>query len=412
MKSEWIQKYHEATQRQRDTADFLIGFNANIDEIHSSNNLDTDNVPSKHVEKVKNLGELKREVKYTEENEKSEEVELDFKPDLEEEQKRIGGQGGIMSNFLAGQGKGVIFYTPFLSNELADEMNEKILYPTVDGDFVLKNIRDASNSDRTKKNLVFELESSHRVIFSRKLRGFGPYFRKGVEENLEELENGVDRAIFSGFHDVTGNMESKLKKASDQLENIELTSHLEFVQRDETDELVIEHILPEMDSIGLDEEEVKKMGEILGVETGEGSLGESFSVAQELIFNHDISRVHVHTLRYHVTIAEKDYEISKERIRDSMLYGELSALIAADTGEFPEKEDYNDFDMENKHLHRLDELEHFSDFFEVPDFPETGMAELKGLKVVAIPTLIHEDPDHVVGLGDIISAGAFTGEII
>ena len=411
MKSEWIERYREAGRRERRSADLLVGFNANIDEIHRSEELDLQNVRPQHVEKVTSLKGLKKEIKYAELEEKSEEVELDFKPDLEPDKKRIGGQAGIISNFLTSQGKGVIFYTPFLSNELADEMNEKILYPTIDGDFVLKNVKDASNSDRTKKNLVFELEGSHRVIFSRKLRGFGPYFRKGVEENLKELENGVDRIIVGGFHDVTGNMESKLQKASKQLEKLDKTIHLEFVQRNETDELVVENIVPEVDSIGLDEEEMKELGKHLGVEADEGSLGEAFSVAQELIFNHNLSRVHIHTLRYHVTVVEKNYEISEEKIRDSMLYGELSALLTAGSGEFPHREDYKDFDMDDKHLHRLDELEHFSDFFEVPDFPETGIAEIKGLKVIAIPTLIHEDPGHVVGLGDIISSGSFTGEI-
>ncbi|PSH00810.1 MAG: hypothetical protein BRC30_01575, partial [Nanohaloarchaea archaeon SW_7_46_7] len=62
-------------------------------------------------------------------------------------------------------------------------------------------------------------------------------------------------------------------------------------------------------------------------------------------------------------------------------------------------------------IERLDELEHFEDFFDLNGFVETGIACVDDLKVVAIPTIIHENPDRLVGMGDIISAGAFVGEL-
>lgn len=412
MKQEWVEKYRNAAEKNRDLSDLLIGFNANIDEIYDIEDLDLDfeNVPATHLEQVNDLKDLKAELEYASRNEISEEVELDFDPDFEGGDSRIGGQAGIMSNFISNQSSGVIFYTPFLSEELTDHLNEKILYPTVDGGFVLKNVKDASNSDRTKKNIVIELQGSQRVIFSRKLRGFGPYFRKEVENNLDELENGADKAILSGFHDVVGNNEAKIKKAAEQMKKIELPIHVEFVQREETDNLVLEHIIPEANSIGLDEAEMHKIANLLDVETDEGSLGEAFNVAKTLIHQKKVSRVHIHTLRYHVTVTEKDYDVSPEKIRDSMLYGELAAIQAAEKGGIPEPEDFNSFKMENKHLHHLDELEDFEEFFDKADFALTGITEVKGLNVVAIPTLIHEDPAHVVGLGDIISSGSFLAE--
>ena len=99
--------------------------------------------------------------------------------------------------------------------EYRSKMNEKILTPVMDGKFVLKNVKDSVSADRTKKNIIIEYENdaTHRVIFSRKMKGFGPYFRKGIEDNFDVLEENVDRAIFAGYHDIEGNMEAKMKKA-------------------------------------------------------------------------------------------------------------------------------------------------------------------------------------------------------
>ncbi|EHK00758.1 hypothetical protein HRED_11237, partial [Candidatus Haloredivivus sp. G17] len=45
------------------------------------------------------------------------------------------------------------------------------------------------------------------------------------------------------------------------------------------------------------------------------------------------------------------------------------------------------------------------------EFVETGKALIEDYKVCAIPTLIHEDPKRLVGMGDLISSGAFAYEL-
>lgn len=416
MKQNWLEKYQHVSEKTRGSADVLTGFNANIDVIHSLEDLDLDlnNVRARHVEKVENVQELKQELKHCFENGINEEVELKTGIDLGEGVEKVGGQAGIMSNFLSNQNNAVVFYTSFLSEELAGKMNENILSPVMDGKFVLKNVRDTVTADRTKRNIIIEYENNGdtgRTIFSRKMKGFGPYFRKGIEDNFQQLEENTDRAVFSGFHDVEGNMSAKLKKAEKQLGKLSTPIHLEYVHRDETAELILEHVVPQVQSIGLDEDEALRLAELIEVEVSEDlSLGDAFQISSDLI-DMGLKRVHIHTYRYHLTVTRGDYEVAPEKVRDAMLYGELSAIIAAEKGGLPEPADYPDFTMENKHLHRLDDLEHFEDFFELESFVETGIAELHGLNVVAIPTIIHEDPARLVGLGDVISSGAFIGEI-
>lgn len=417
MKQEWLDKYRKTSRKERESVDVLTGFNANIDLIYNldSLKLDLGNIEAEHVEKVSNKVELRKQMKYAYNNRINEEVELEYDPELGKARERVGGQAGIMSNFLSKQQNGVIFYTPFLSEDMARKMNEKILTPVMDGKFILKNVRDSISADRTKKNVIIEYknDSTRRVIFSRKMKGFGPYFRKGIEDNFDVLEENVDRAIFAGYHDVEGNMEAKMKKAKNQLQKFGKPIHLEYVHREGTVELIMEKILPYVDSIGLDEDESRALADQIDLDiSSDLSLGDAFRLAQELINdNQKLERVHIHTYRFHVTVCDEDYSIEEDRIRNAMLYGELAAITTADIGEIPEADEIKGLDMDEIHVHRLDDLEHFEDFFDLEDFTRTGKATVDNFKVVAIPTLIHENPERVVGLGDIISSGAFIGEL-
>lgn len=414
----WIERYKNSTRLADKSTDALIGFNANIDVIHQTSDLDFDlsETEPELVDKLSTLDELKASIKYCIEKGENNEVDID---DLELEldgEEHIGGQAGIMSNFLAGTGNGVIFYTPLLSDELAEEVDEKVLYPVIDGEFMLKNVKDASNTDRTKKNHIFEFsneDNTGRLIVSDTLKGFGPYFRKGVEDNLDIIQDNIDCAVFSGFHDIEGNKEAKLKKSAKQLHMIENPVHLEFVNKNtETTTLILEQILPEVDSLGLDETEFRRLSELLEIETleDEFSLGEAFDTSRKIIQKFDLSRIHLHTYRYHLTVTTEDYPNPIHEIQESMLYGEVAAIQSADTGHIATEEDITKFDMDDKEINGLHELRHFGDFFDLEDFEESGTAEIDGFKVAAIPTVIHHDPERTVGMGDIISSGAFTSE--
>lgn len=400
-----------------ESVDVLTGFNANIDRIHNVSDLDPDlsDVEPELVKNITSIDELKKSLSYCIENSENREVSFDIDIGLEGEDF-IGGQAGIISNYLSGNGNGVIFYTPLLSEELANKMNEKVLYPVIEKEFVLKNVRDASNTDRTKINHIFEYneERSGRLILSDKLKGFGPYFRKGVEDKLEVIQENVDCGIFSGFHNIEGNKEARLKKSALQLEKLKIPIHLEYVHKDkETARLLAKYIFPHVDSIGLDETEFKELTDLLDHKEIEGNvnLGQAFEHSQDIIEEFGISRIHLHTYRYHITVTENDYSVPAERVRDSMLYSEISAIQRAETGEIPDIAQVKDFDKKGKTLSGVKELEDFGNFFNLSSFKETGVGKAEGYRVVAIPVLIHEDPERTVGMGDIISSGAFTSEL-
>lgn len=365
-------------------------------------------------DEIESLDQLKSALAYCQEN--GENHEVDYSDlELESGKKYIGGQAGIVSDFLAQTGNSAIFYTPYFSQELAEMMDERILYPvSEDNGFVLKSVRDSVNSDRTKKNHIFEFDSGKtgRLILSDSLKGYGPYLPKQVEGSLDLLEENVDCFFLSGFHSASGNTEAKILKAEKQIAGIEKPVHLEYVHDPDTSDLVVDRIVPEVDSMGLDETELGLLCEMKNIDCPEEpNFGEAFAALKQLIEKLGLKRIHLHTYRYHIALEKQSFGASLETLRDSMLYGELSAIQSADKGRIPDSEDLKDFDMEGKHLQGVEQLEDFGDFHGIKEFSTRGTAEIDGLKLVGIPVIIHEDPERTVGMGDLISSGAFSSEM-
>ncbi len=405
----------KASSIEREELSVLTGFNANIDHIYDFDAIDVDleSVESELMERVEGPEELKQVLSHcVETGENVEVLGRYMAKEFPEANRQLGGQGGIIAEFMNRTGNYSIFYTPFLSKELADMMSEEIVYPVIDSGLKLKRIKDAVNTDRTKENMIVEIdgEKTCRMIVSDRLEGFGPYFRKGIEERIETLDRNIDAAVLSGFHDADGNFSAKIDKAEIQIGLLNTPAHLEYVDMQEKkSKKILRDLLPEFDSVGLDENEALEVAEIKGMDVeDELSLGEAFQLSKRLL--EDVDRVHIHTYRYHVVFAD-DYDIRPEKIRESMLYAENCAIAAADTGELPDTDDLRELGLEGKHLHRLDDLEDFAHHLGLEDFVETGIADINDITVVAIPTLIHEDPERVVGLGDIISSAAFTAEL-
>ena len=59
----------------------------------------------------------------------------------------------------------------------------------------------------------------------------------------------------------------------------------------------------------------------------------------------------------------------------------------------------------------MDSLEDMANHLDKEEFVETGVYSGSDIKVVAIPTLVEEDPSRVDGLRTVSSSGAFTEEI-
>ena len=417
MKDIWRKKFKDKAENPGIGGfQVLTGFNANIDRKIDFEELDWNLVRPEELDEVKSIEEVKKVLSYAIQNGKNLEVDAsNLDHSFETGETSIGGQAGIMANFLSGLEGSVTFYTPLLSEKLAQNIDEKVLHPYFDGDFTLKNVRDSSNTDRTKENIIIEFKEpkSGRLILSDKLRGFGPYFRSGIADNIKLVDENIQGALLSGFQNIQGNKEAKIEKARQQLQEIDSKIHLEIADTEkEKFKLIGNEILPLVDSIGLDETEALKIAEVSDKDYSEPlKMGEAFDLMKNLMEETALERCHLHTYRYHLLVAEKGYGLDLEVLRDGMIFGELSAIKCAEKGRIPNLEDFKGLDFEDIHVKNLDELEDFADFFNLDEFVETGKALIEDYKVCAIPTLIHEDPKRLVGMGDLISSGAFAYEL-
>ena len=418
MKQEWRDKYKEIAKSPGiENFQVLTGFNANIDRKIEFEDLDWSlNVDPEKKSEVSNLEDVKQVLKYAIENGENLEVDAtNLNQTFEEGEKSLGGQGAIMSNFLSGLNGSVTFYTPLLSQNLADMMDDRVLHPYFDKEFSLKNIRDAANTDRTKENIIIEFKKpkSGRLILSDKLRGFGPYFRSGISENIRLIDENIEGALLAGYQNIKGNREVKIEKSKKQLQKIESRKHLELADTERSlFNIIGSEIIPLVDSIGLDETEALKLAEMAGKESSEDlGIGEAFDLLTDLMEETGLVRCHLHTYRYHLLIASEDYWADKDILLKSILFGEVSAIKSAEENKIPDIDDFGELNFDDKHIKKLDELEKFQEFFQLEKFVETGKAEIDGHKICAIPTLIHENPKRLVGMGDLISSGAFAYEL-
>ncbi|PSG99986.1 MAG: hypothetical protein BRC28_01820 [Nanohaloarchaea archaeon SW_4_43_9] len=413
LERKWIEKYMESLNLLGRTAKVFTGFNVNIDVAHGEKfELDK---PPEIGDRVENIEELKAALRYCKENGENHEVDYSELEIGRGKKRQIGGQGGIMSNYLAETGNEVILYTSLLSEELSEIMSEKILYPVEDDNILyLKNIQNAVNSNQTKINHIFEFEGekSGRLILSGRLKGYEPYLPHDLEEDLPLIQGNIDCCIFSGFHNVTGNKEVRLKKSAEQLGEMHRPIHVEYVHKDrETANMILNYIVPEADSLGLDETELREIAGTLELDPPESpNFGEAFNLLRKIREKFELSRIHLHTHRYHITLTESHYPVKPERIRESMLFGELSAIQLAEKGEIPDSGDLQDFSVKGKNIQGVQELENFGNFHDMKGFAEEGIAELEDVTVVGIPVIIHQDPERTVGMGDLISSGSFSME--
>ena len=417
MKDRWRQKFKDKAEKP-DIRGFqvLTGFNANIDRKIDFKDLGWSLVRPEKLNEVKDVKDIKKVLSYAIQNGKNLEVDASkLKHEFDIGETSVGGQAGIMANFLSGLEGSVTFYTPLLSQELAQNIDEKVLHPYFDGDFTLKNVRDSANTDRTKENIIIEFKEpkSGRLILSDKLRGFGPYFRSGIEENINLIDENIQGALLSGFQNIEGNKEAKLEKARQQIQKIDSMTHMEIADTSkENFKLLGNEILPFVNSVGMDETEALKLAEVSDKNYSRPlKIGEAFDLMKKLIEETDLQRCHLHTYEYHLLVAEEEYKMDLDDLLDGMIFGELSAIKCAELGRLPRLEDFDGIEFEDIHVRKLDELEDFANFFDLGDFVETGQALVDGYKVCAIPTLIHEEPERLVGMGDLISSGAFAYEL-
>jgi ADP-dependent phosphofructokinase/glucokinase len=412
MKDLWIQKYTDLEGKSLGCR-VLTGFDASVTVEAGFEDLDIElkDVEAEKKRKVESREDFLKNLRYCSEHQESLKTDLNgFRPEIEGEES-ISGQAATIANYISKSGARSVIYTPFLSEKIADNLDNEVLYPYIEENLVLKSVSEAVNSDRTEKNITITFEEGHKLELSDSLRGFGTFFRAGLEERFDHLSEEVDLAILSGFQKLEGNYESKLKKSEKQLKKLEIPKHIDFTgYNDEIERYILDDLLGCFESIGTDSEGLRQISEIIGYGLEDAiSLNDVYELSKQLIDEYGVKRVQCRTDKFQATIARKEHRNSVEEMREGLLYAGLSAIATAEEGVIPRAEDLK-LDTDVTHVKNLDELEDFQKHFSLDNFTESGTAEIEGYKIAAVPALIHEDPENTGTIGEIISAAAFTAE--
>ena len=354
-----------------------------------------------------------------------------FKYDVQ----RMGGQAGIISNLLSSLGlRKVLVHVPYLSKRQAEMFvrNSNLFYPTVEGGrLTLKHPIEAwREGDPVKVNRIFEFREgttfklgsetvrvpySGRFIVSSRFESIRIETRPELRPFLPEIGEMIDGAILSGYQGIRlkysdgKDANYYLRKAKEDIMLLKRGGakvHVEFasIQSRELRKRVIYNVFPLADSVGMDEAEIAHVLNSLGYSSlaerifDYNRIEDTVLGGKIILDEMNLELLQIHTIYYLMYIAPSDNPLTEKELEESLITGTTLAAARASLGDIKSAADYEvglkvPFNERGEYIRlRFEE----------------ARRRTKEHKVVIVPTRLVKHPVSTVGLGDTISAGAFT----
>ncbi|NLM41683.1 MAG: hypothetical protein GX199_05180 [Firmicutes bacterium] len=360
----------------------------------------------------------------------------------------MGGQAGIIANQMAALGAHSMVYTSLLSAKQASMFFPEVDVPVVRDGLAIVNVQEAVRpNDPVKENWIFEYAKNerfelgghvittpraNRVILATRPEGVVMAFDPELEQYLPELGKSVDVAFLAGFHYAPAGESERKAYLADSMnsvhrlkeQNPHLRLHFEYVpmSADEAEREMLKAVASEIQSFGINENEIKRVLRIYGYEQERAAIEAKecsytlydgvVKLWQELGFE----RIQLHNLGYYVVLLKKPYRVPVEHVRQACLYASSVNAIKAKYGGYVLYDRLAEAAEIPLSTIGFQQLETFAQEMqrrgvEVPgSFLEDGILEFPDHTVLIVPAHVVPNPVSTVGMGDTISSSAYAYE--
>lgn len=227
-----------------------------------------------------------------------------------------------------------------------------------------------------------------------------------LKEDLEDGEKGIDR------------IDKSMAIVKKWRENAVMNHILHFEIASTQDKVIRKYLLDKLavrsDSLGFNERELIDMLEVIGEEElanlchKETNSANLFKGMLKIYDYTKCPRLQLHMFGLYVTLQRKGFSVTPEQNRNGMQLAAVIAAAKAGTGDIHNKDVLlwaADKEVSETGLKELESLsEEVKNRFGANDMLNSGIFENKEFEVIAVPTILIENPVTLVGMGDTISS--------
>ncbi len=362
-----------------------------------------------------------------------------MKKNLGTDKLQMGAQAGIIANTMAVTGiRQVITHVSALPALQADQFLKRDNLLSFDEQGQLKPahtinrpdeeasihwiIEFSKNDTVTVEGQTFTCPKSNRFIAT-----YDPMlFNLVIDPHFTAYtgKNPADYVILSGYQALTKQNRglSLLKKTIPIIRQWKQSHpqtiiHLEIASTQDLSvrRALIRHIMPIVDSVGVNERETVDLLEAMKYArlasdcTQNPSAKNLFRALVKIKQKTACPRIQLHMYGLYITLQNRNFPISPSANRNGMILAAVAAASKAETGRLSEYEDLTVALGQTVCDEGIKGLEEIGSLIGNPGFAASGIGNFEEFSVIAVPTIIVEQPKTLVGMGDTISAFSLIG---
>jgi len=345
---------------------------------------------------------------------------------------QIGGQGGIMANVLATVGIQKVFvHTNSLPALQAEQFAKLDNLLSFDEKGLIKPAYQINREkDLPLIHWIIEFKRGDTIEVdgqkfkcpkaNRFIATYDPLNLKlALDENFMQnvKKEPLDFVVLSGFHAVlakTGgvalieNVAKRIKEWKQSEPNtifhLEVASTQDLIIR----KAIVQNLISLVDSIGINDRETIDLLEAIDEKallkrcreqtTAENLLKSLCRIKEKT----GVKRIQLHMFGLYLTLQDKNFIVSPQNNLKGMIAASVVAAAKAKTGSV-DKKDIKAVNLDISDVGMI-ELESLSLALGQPDLATTGLGRCRSWDLIAVPTILIENPLTLVGMGDTISS--------